>query len=141
MSGAVGGEVAGETKANEAEGIVDAKPSPRTVIAAGTELQGTLAANVAVAVEGQFVGDVKAPSLTVAPGAAVRGRIEVDELDSAGFLRGEVRARRARLAGRVEDGTVIQAERLDVPLADDGAAPAGAGLVLGRCTLHVGAET
>lgn len=135
-----GGTENGEVKADGAEAGVDAKPSTRTVIAAGTELQGTLAASIAVAVEGQFAGDVKAPSLAVAAGAAVRGRIDVDELDSAGHLRGEVRARRARLAGRVEDGTVIQAESLDVPLAQDGSG-AGAGLVLGRCTLHVGAET
>lgn len=137
---AVTGSGSGEIRTDGAEASVDAKPSTRTVIAAGTELQGTLAASVAVAVEGQFAGDVKAPSLAVAAGAAVRGRIEVDELDSAGFLRGEVRARRARLAGRIEDGTLIQAESLEVPLAED-ASGAGAALVLGRCTLHVGAES
>lgn len=131
-----------ETRAVGAEAGVDAHSSTRTVIAAGTELQGTLATSVAVVVEGQFAGDVRAPSLTVAARAAVRGRIEVDDLDSAGYLRGEVRARRARLAGTIEDGTVIQAESLDVPLVEDGgdAAP-GPGLILGRCTLHVGAET
>lgn len=134
------GESGPDAKVGKVEANVNAKPSTVTVIAAGTELQGTLSASVAVAIEGQFVGDVRAPALTVAAGAAVRGRIEVDDLDSAGQLRGEVRARRARLAGRVEDGTVIQAESLDVPLGEDAGGALAAGLVLGRCTLHVGGE-
>ena len=117
---------------------MDATPRGCTVIAAGTELQGSLRGEAAVVVEGKLSGDVHAPSLTIAAGAAVHGRIEVETLTAAGQVIGEIRAQRVRLSGSLGDGTSLQASVLEVPL-DDGDA-AGAGVTLGHCTLRVGTD-
>ncbi|MFN7954178.1 MAG: polymer-forming cytoskeletal protein [bacterium] len=118
---------------------MDAGTPPRTVIAAGTEIQGTIRGQAGVVVEGKLVGDVHAPSLSIATGASVHGRIEVERLESAGQIIGEIRARHARLSGSLGDGTSLHTAVLEVPLPDDDAA--GAGLVLGHCTLRVGADS
>ncbi len=117
---------------------MDATSRGRTVIAAGTELQGSLRGEAPVVVEGKLSGDVHAPSLTIAAGAAVHGRIEVGTLESAGQVIGEIHAQRVRLSGNLGDGTSLQATVLEVPLADGDVD--GAGATLGHCTLRVGTD-
>jgi hypothetical protein len=111
---------------------------PRTVIAAGTTLKGSIEGADAVTIEGSIEGAIEARRLEVAPEASVRGRVEVGELESRGQLSGEIRARVARLSGKLADGTALFADTLEVRLpADDSGEP---GLTLGHCTLEVGVD-
>ena len=88
-----------------------------TVIAEGTEMDGTVKSDCGVTLNGRFKGTVNAPSLTVMPSGTVDGRVDVSELKSQGAISGQIKAKNVQLAGRVSDRTVIRANKLEVKLA------------------------
>jgi cytoskeletal protein CcmA (bactofilin family) len=89
----------------------------RTLVAEGTELKGTLSSDCPVEVRGSVEGDVAAPLLAVHGTGSVRGTVKVGELDSEGRLSGEFDADTVRLAGAVQERTVIRARSLEVKLS------------------------
>src|SRR5437763_11085431 len=91
----------------------------RTLVDEGTELTGTIRSQVPIVVLGKIDGDVSGPSITVAPGGILAGKIKVKELTSEGEVAGEIDAESVKLSGRVRDKTVIRSRTLQVSLASE----------------------
>lgn len=106
-----------------------------TVIAEGTEFQGSLISKCDVTMNGRFDGELTAPGLSITTSGSVGGEIQVDNLDSQGKISGNVKAKNVRLAGTVDEKTTIQAETLEVKLATPGS---GVQITFGDCHLKVG---
>ena len=106
----------------------------KTLVDEGTELSGTIKSQVPIVVLGKIDGDVSGPSITVAPGGTLAGKIKVKELTSEGEIAGEIEAESVKISGRVRDKTVIKAKTLQVALASDKAMQ----VVFGEVELSVG---
>jgi cytoskeletal protein CcmA (bactofilin family) len=91
----------------------------KTIVDEGTELSGTIRSQVPIVVLGKIDGDVSGPSITVAPGGMLAGKIKVKELTSEGEVAGEIEADSVKISGRVRDKTVIKAKSLQVSLASE----------------------
>ena len=108
-----------------------------TVIAEGTELDGTIKSDCGITLNGRLKGSVTAPSLVVRSSGSVDGRVDVSELRSKGSISGQVKAKNVQLAGKVSDNTVIHASTLDVQLVEPSA---GLHVTFGNCELHIGKQ-
>ena len=106
-----------------------------TLVEEGTELRGSLSSTCPVLVKGRVEGEIKAPTLTVSASGAVHGKAEVGELYAEGELSGEVDADVVKLAGVVQDRTVIRAKSLEVKLSS---VNGKLQVVFGECELSVG---
>lgn len=107
----------------------------RTLVEEGTTFKGSLSSTCPILVKGSVEGDVSAPSVTVAAGGAVSGKVKAGELKSDGQISGEFDVEKVTLSGVVNNNTVIKAKSFEVKLA------AGAGkmqVVFGECELEVG---
>lgn len=104
----------------------------KTVIEEGSELRGGLVASTTIVVRGKIDGEIKGPSLEVAPTGVVTGKIKVGELHAHGELGGEIEADTVELGGRIHDKTVITARSIEV------AAGLTAPTVFGACELAIG---
>lgn len=107
----------------------------QSVIEEGSEFRGTLSSSCGVLVRGRVEGNIEAPSLTVAAGGSVSGKVRVTELRSDGEISGELDADRVELAGSVRDRTVVRSRLLEVKLATEGGKLE---VVFGSCELAVG---
>jgi cytoskeletal protein CcmA (bactofilin family) len=118
---------------------VAASPAPtqaeRTVIARGTEFEGSVVSSCGVTLDGKLRGKLRAPSLVLNATGTVDGEVEVEELSSSGSLAGRIKAKTVQLSGRVNDSTVIRAETLEVKLSQPGS---GMQVSFGNCELKVG---
>jgi cytoskeletal protein CcmA (bactofilin family) len=112
----------------------DGKSGKRTLVEEGTEVKGSMASSCPIVVMGKIDGEVTGPSMEIAEGGVVSGRIKVTAFSSRGELAGELEADTVELAGRVRDETVIRAKSLEVI-----AAP-GTSLQFGECELSIGDE-
>src|SRR5450432_3976237 len=109
----------------------------RTMVEEGTQFKGSLSSNCPIEVKGRVEGDVTAPSLTVAVGGAVHGKVKVGEIRSQGELAGEFDADIVQLSGTVKDNTVIRARSLEVKLTP---ADGKMQVIFGECKIEVGAN-
>src|SRR3954465_11712968 len=89
----------------------------RTLVEEGTTFKGTLTSTCPIFVKGGVEGDIQAPSLPVAPGGTVSGKVKAGELKSEGALAGEFDVEKVQLSGSVKDNTVIRAKSLEVKLS------------------------
>ncbi len=89
----------------------------RTIVAAGTHLQGNLESACPILVHGRVEGDLRAPSVVVSATGAVQGVVQVGKIQSNGELCGQFDADHVELTGSVKDNTVIRAKTLEVKLA------------------------
>ena len=106
----------------------------RTLIEEGTAVSGNIASTCPIVVMGRLEGEISGPSLEIAEGGAVSGRIKVAALSSRGELAGEVDAERVQLSGQVRDETIIRARALEVGATN------GAPVKFGECELSIGDE-
>ena len=114
-----------ETKQNE----------KKTLVEEGTELRGTITSKCPIVVHGSLDGEIHAPSLTISATGTVSGTVKVDVLESDGAISGRFDAGTVRLAGKIQNETVIRAKSLEVKLApDDGLLQ----VTFGNCKLEVG---
>jgi cytoskeletal protein CcmA (bactofilin family) len=104
----------------------------RTLIEEGTSITGNLASSCPIVVMGKIEGELSGPSMEIAEGGVVSGRIKVTAFVSRGELAGELEAETVELGGRVRDETVIRARSLEVA--------AGGALQFGECELSIGDE-
>lgn len=98
---------------------------PEPVLGAGAEFEGTLCFRGTTRVDGRLVGDVVGNgTLRLGERGEVHGRVEVDELVTAGTIEGDVAARRrielsptARIRGGLTTSRLVLAPgaRLDGP--------------------------
>jgi len=109
----------------------------RTMVEEGTQFKGSLSSNCPIEVKGRVEGDVTAPSLTVAVGGAVHGKVKVGEIRSQGELAGEFDADVVQLSGTIKDNTVIRAKSLEVKLSSP---TSKMQVIFGECELEVGGE-
>jgi cytoskeletal protein CcmA (bactofilin family) len=112
----------------------DGKSGKRTLVEEGTAVTGSMSSSCPIVVMGKIEGEVSGPSMEIAEGGVVSGRIKVTAFSSRGELAGELEADTVELAGKVRDETVIKAKSLEVI-----AAP-GTSLQFGECELSVGDE-
>ena len=109
----------------------------KTLVEEGTEFKGSIVSKCPVAVSGRVEGEVHAPSLTVATGGAVFGKMRVGQITSEGEIAGEVEAESVLLSGRVSNNTIIRTKTLEVkPVAE----AAALRVTFGDCVLEVGEE-
>jgi len=106
----------------------------RTLIEEGTAVSGNIASTCPIVVMGRLEGEISGPSLEIAEGGAVSGRIKVAALCSRGELAGEVDAETVQLSGQVRDETIIRARALEVGSTN------GAPVKFGECELSIGDE-
>ena len=109
-----------------------------TIIAKGTQFEGSIQSDCAVTLSGKLDGEIAAPTLKVEDCGKVDGRIEVQQLESEGEICGQIIAEDVRLAGRVGNNTVILATSLEVKLNDS---DSGLSVSFGDCELQVGENT
>jgi cytoskeletal protein CcmA (bactofilin family) len=84
----------------EPEGIIAAEVSAHDVVVAGTVVGNLIASgSIVLAASARVVGDLRAPRLVVAPGAAFRGQVSMDPPEED-ELAGEAEASRGRGEGR-----------------------------------------
>jgi hypothetical protein len=107
----------------------------QTIIENGTEFDGSIKSECPITLSGTLKGQVTAPSLSVTPSGAVKGKVKVAQLTSRGEVSGEVEADSVELSGRVSDETVIRARSLEVKLAQPSG---GLQVSFGNCQLEVG---
>lgn len=107
----------------------------RTVIAEGTELNGSMRSKCGVSVSGKLVGELDAPDLTITATGSVDGDVTVSQLKSEGAVSGRIVADTVQLAGRVSDHTAIHARTLEVKLSDD--SKHGLQVTFGNCELNI----
>jgi cytoskeletal protein CcmA (bactofilin family) len=107
----------------------------RTVVEEGTHLEGSLASNCPIVVNGKISGEVTAPSLRINDTGSVQGKVKVDEIDSNGEMSGEFDADVVRLAGVVKDDSIVRAKSLEVKLSS---ANDPHPITFGACSLEVG---
>jgi cytoskeletal protein CcmA (bactofilin family) len=105
----------------------------RTLVEEGTMVSGTMVSSCPIVVMGTVEGEISGPSMEIAEGGVVSGRIKVTAFSSRGEVAGELEAETVALAGRVRDETVIRARSLEV-------ASAGTALQFGECELCIGDE-
>jgi cytoskeletal protein CcmA (bactofilin family) len=106
----------------------------RTLIEEGTAVSGNIASTCPIVVMGRLEGEISGPSLEIAEGGAVSGRVKVAALCSRGELAGEVDAETVQLSGQVRDETIIRARSLEV------GSPSGSPVRFGECELSIGDE-
>jgi cytoskeletal protein CcmA (bactofilin family) len=107
----------------------------QTTVEEGTQFKGTLSSTCPVVVRGVLDGDIKAPSLTVAPSGMVTGNVRAQSIRSEGVLAGNVDADDVSLSGSVRSDTVIRAKTLEVKLKAD---KQKLEVTFGECILEVG---
>ena len=82
--------------ANEAEATPRAEP---TVLSANALFKGVIVTNDSVEIRGTIEGDVRAASITVYPGAKIKGDITADVILVQGAVEGRIQAQDVRLQG------------------------------------------
>lgn len=93
----------------EPEGIIAADVHANDVVVAGTVVGNLTAGNsIVLAESARVVGDLRAPRLVVAPGAAFRGQVSMDPPEDDEFA-GEAEASRGRGEGRKWSQAAAQA--------------------------------
>ncbi len=107
----------------------------KTIIEDGTEFDGSIKSECPIMLSGTLKGQVTAPSLSVTPSGAVKGKVRVAQLTSSGEVSGEVEADTVELSGKVSDETVIRARSLEVKLAQPSS---GLQVSFGNCQIDVG---
>jgi len=83
--------------ANEAE-PAPVRPDP-TVLSANAEFKGSISASDSVEIRGKIEGDVRAASITVYPGAKIKGDLTADVILVQGHVEGRIQAQDVRLQG------------------------------------------
>ncbi|HYD73120.1 MAG TPA: polymer-forming cytoskeletal protein [Candidatus Binatia bacterium] len=83
--------------ANEAEAKAH-RPEP-TVLSGGALFKGSIVTNDSVEIRGKIEGDVRAASITIYPGAKIKGDITADVILVQGDVEGRIQAQDVRLQG------------------------------------------
>lgn len=93
------------------EAAARAKPLVSSLISAQVVLEGDLASEGEVHLEGKVAGDVRVQRLTLGEAGAIEGAIEADTVEIHGRMRGAIRARSVRLHACADvEGDIIHAE-------------------------------
>jgi cytoskeletal protein CcmA (bactofilin family) len=111
----------------------ESAPIRTTVVEQGTRIEGSVFSSCPVVVLGTVDGNVNGPSVEVADGGAINGKVVAKALRSWGQLAGHFEAEDMELAGRVMDQTVIRARALQISVGKG--LP---GMVFGACEVEVG---
>ena len=107
----------------------------QTLIAEGTEFEGSINSSCDIMISGTVKGELLAPSLTVSKSGSMHGCAKVEQLTSEGEISGEIDAENVVLSGKVSDQTVIHAQTLEVRLSQP---EKGIQVSFGNCELRVG---
>jgi cytoskeletal protein CcmA (bactofilin family) len=92
--------------ANEAE-PTPVRPEP-TILSANALFKGSIVANDSVEIRGKIEGDVRAASITVYPGAKIKGDITADVILIQGAVEGRIQGQDVRLqAGANVIGEIV----------------------------------
>ena len=92
--------------ANEAEAMAP-RPEP-TVLSGSALFKGSIVTNDSVEIRGTIEGDVRAASITVYPGAKIKGDITADVILVQGNVEGRIQAQDVRLqAGANVIGEIV----------------------------------
>ena len=111
--------------------------SKQTLIADGTEFDGTVRSDCSIVVSGKVKGELSAPALHVTESGSVQGQVKVSRLHSTGEIAGEIEAEVIELAGRVSNQTVLRAKTLEVKLDQS---TGGLQVTFDSCELQVGQD-
>ena len=98
-------------------------PAEATLIARGTRIDGNIASEGEVRIEGRVKGMIDAMVCTIAEGGRVEGEVSADDVYVQGTVRGPIKARHVHL---MAEGTVEGDISCDTIAIDTGARLSGA---------------